>query len=125
MPRRTFVLRRAGLAVLLLVTLGAYAAARDTSLYPNTNGFGVAFDSAEDWHRQCMRIAYLAPFPAYATAPALEEPYTETTHLYYVKRGQATTTAAEWRRVREQALAVGDDAVLMMLYANGYQLKRI
>jgi hypothetical protein len=83
---------------------------------------GVAFDSGEDWQRQCMRVAYLAP--AYATAPTLEEPYTETTDLYYLKREQATM-AAEWRRVREQAFAVGHDAVLMMLHANGYQLKRI
>jgi uncharacterized protein YecT (DUF1311 family) len=124
MSRRTFVLGRAGLAVLLLVTLGASALAQDTSLYPNTQGFGVAFDSGEDWHRQCMRVAHLAPSPAYATAPPLEEPYTEATHLYYVKRGQATTTAAEWRRVRAQALAVGDDAVLMMLHANGYGMAR-
>jgi hypothetical protein len=76
MPRRTFALRRAGLAVLLLATPGAHAVAQDSSAYPNTNGFGVAFDSGEDWHRQCMRAAHLAPSPAYAAAPALEEPYT-------------------------------------------------
>jgi uncharacterized protein YecT (DUF1311 family) len=122
MLRRTFVLRRAGLAVLLLAAFGAPALAQD--LYPNTSGFGVPFDSGEDWHRQCMRVIDLAPFPAYARAPTLDEPYTEATDLYYLKREQATTTAAEWRRVREQALAAGDDGVLMMLYANGYGVAR-
>jgi hypothetical protein len=124
MPRRTLVLRRAGLAALLLAALCTHAAAQDTSLYPNTNGFGVAFDGGEDWHRQCMRVAHLAPSPAYASAPTLEEPLTEATGLYYLKREQASTTAAEWRRVREQALSGGDDAVLMMLYANGYGMDR-
>jgi uncharacterized protein YecT (DUF1311 family) len=124
MPRRTFAPRRAGLAVLLLAALATHAVAQDSSLYPNTNGFGVAFDSGEDWHRQCMRVAHLAPSPAYARAPTLEEPLTQATDIYYLKREQAATTTAEWRRVRERALAKGDDAVLMMLYANGYGMAR-
>lgn len=127
MPRRSFVLRRAGLAPLLLplfLALSTHALAQDGSLYPNTNNFGVPFDSGEDWHLQCMRVAGLAPSPAYVTAPTLEEPYTEATDLYYMKREQAVTTRAEWRRVRAQALAAGDDAVLMMLHANGYGLAR-
>lgn len=127
MSRRSPALRRAGLTPLLLALLlglSAPAAAQDTSLYPNTNNFGVPFDGGEDWHQQCMRVARLAPSPAYAITPPLEEPYTQATDLYYMKREQATTTAAEWRRVREQALAAGDDAVLMMLYANGYGVAR-
>jgi hypothetical protein len=124
MSRRSSALRRAGLAVLLLAALGAHAAPPEAPPYPNTSGFGVDFDSSEEWHRQCMRAAHLAPSPAYAAAPTLEEPYTEATDLYYMKREQAAATAAEWRRVRGQALAVGDDAVLMMLHANGYGVAR-
>jgi uncharacterized protein YecT (DUF1311 family) len=122
MPRRTLVLRRAGLAVFLIAALGAQAAPSTAISYPNTRGFGVDFDSGEDWHRQCMRVAHLAP--ADAAAPHPEGQATPTTDLYYMTRDQARATAAEWRRVREQALKDGDDAVLMMLYANGYGVRR-
>jgi len=106
--------------LLLLAALGAHAAAPDAAPYPNTNGFGVPFDSGEDWHRQCMRVAHLAPSPAYAAMPTAEGQLTKATDLYYLKRDQAGTTDGEWRQVRTQALAGADDAVLMMLYANGY-----
>ncbi|MDB5747176.1 MAG: hypothetical protein JWP72_2024 [Massilia sp.] len=134
MPRRTFVPCRAGLAVLLVCALGAHAApqarhathatAPDPAPYPNTSGFGVGFNDGEDWHRQCMRVAHLAPSRAYAAAPTAEGQRTKATDLYYLKRDQAATTAGEWRQVRAQALALGDDAVLMMLYANGYGVAR-
>ena len=123
MPRSTPVLRRAGLAVLLAVALGAHATP-DATPYPNTSGFGVDFNDGEDWHRQCMRVAHLAPSPAYAAAPTAEVGRTKATELYYLKRDQAATSAAEWRQVRERALALGDDAVLMMLYANGKGVAR-
>lgn len=122
MPRRTLVARRAGLAVFLLAALGAQAAPTVALPYPNTSGFGVDFDSGEDWHRQCMRVAHLAP--AYAAAPEPEGQTTPATDLYYMTRDQARSTPAQWRKVREQALKAGDDAVLMMLYANGYGVTR-
>lgn len=129
MPGSTSVLRRTGLAPLLLTALfvtaiGAHAAAPDTVPYPNTSGFGVAFDESENWHRQCMRVAHLAPSAAYAAAPTPEVLHTRATDLYYLKRDQPRTTAAEWRLVRAQGLAIGDDAVLMMLHANGYGGRR-
>lgn len=120
MPRRSPALRRAGLAALLASALSAHAAAS----YPNTSGFGVDFDDREEWHRQCMRVAHLAPSRAYAAAPGAEESYTKVTARYYLKRDQVATTPREWRQVREQALAGRDDAVLMMLYANGYGVAR-
>lgn len=124
MPGSTSVLHRASLAVLIFTAIGAHAAAPDTVPYPNTSGFGVSFDEGEDWHRQCMRVAHLTPSRAYASAPTPEGPHTKATDLYYLKRDQARTKAAEWRLVRAQALALGDDAVLMMLYANGYGARR-
>jgi len=120
MSRRLPLFRRAGPAVLLLAALGAHAAAPSAVPYPNTNGFGVPFDSGEDWHRQCMRVAHLAPSPAYAATPTAEGQLTKATDLYYLRRDRADTTAGEWAQVRTQALAGADDAVLMMLYANGY-----
>jgi uncharacterized protein YecT (DUF1311 family) len=44
--------------------------------------------------------------------------------LYYTKRAQAGTTPAEWKQVRECAVANGNNAVLMMLYANGFGVQR-
>lgn len=125
MLRRIPALRRAGPAILLLAVLGVHAdPLRRPMTYPNTGGFGVAFNSEEDWYRECMRVASLAPSRAYAARPGAEEQYSKTTRLYYMKRDQAATTAAEWRQVRQQALAGGDDGVLMMLYANGYGVPR-
>ncbi|MFC5461540.1 lysozyme inhibitor LprI family protein [Massilia niabensis] len=131
MPRSTFALCRAGLAALLLGALsahaaapGAHGAAPGAMPYPNTDGFGMHFDSGEDWHRQCMRVAHLAPSRTYAATPTAEGQHTKATDLYYLKRDQTSTTAAKWSRVREQAQALGDDAVLMMLYANGYGVAR-
>ena len=123
MPRCTVVLRRAVLAALLLATLGAHAAAPAVA-YPNTSNFGVPFHEDEDWYRQCMRVAERAPSAAWSAAPTPAGERTDATIRYYQKRDQATTTVAEWRVVRDQALALGDDAVLMMLYANGYGVAR-
>lgn len=123
MPRRTLALCRAGLAALLAVALGAHAAV-DAPAYPNTRGFGVDFNDGEEWYLQCMRVAHLAPSRAYAATPGIDFLPTKATERYYRKRGQAATTASEWRQVRESALALGDDAVLMMLHANGYGTAR-
>lgn len=90
--------------------------------YPNTSNFGVPFSEDESWYRQCMRVAQRsAPGLATAKAPA---PGCNAGELYYSKRGQAATSPAEWRQVRECALAREDDAVLMMLYANGFGVPR-
>jgi uncharacterized protein YecT (DUF1311 family) len=88
--------------------------------YPNTGNFGVPFSQDEDWYRQCMRVEQLAPAPATVKAPEGCHP----TELYDRKRDQAQTSAAEWEQVRACALAKKDNAVLMMLYANGYGVAR-
>jgi uncharacterized protein YecT (DUF1311 family) len=84
--------------------------------YPNTANFGVPFSKDEDWYRQCMRVEQLQPAPATAKAPAA----CRAIDLYYRKRNQAQASPAEWEQVRACAIATGDNAVLMMLYANGY-----
>ena len=86
--------------------------------YPNTSNFGVPFSEDESWHRQCMRVAgRSAPRLSEGKAPTLR---CDAGALYYSKRDQAATSPAEWKQVRECALAHEDDAVLMMLYANGF-----
>jgi uncharacterized protein YecT (DUF1311 family) len=84
--------------------------------YPNTSFFGVPYSTDEDWYRQCMRVEHLPPAPDGGKAPTNCDPM----GLYDRKRSQATTSQAEWDQVRACAAARGDDAVLMMLYANGY-----
>jgi uncharacterized protein YecT (DUF1311 family) len=88
--------------------------------YPNTGNFGVPFSQDEDWYQQCMRVEQLAPAPATLKAPEGCAP----TDLYDRKRSQAQTSKAEWEQVRACALAKNDNAVLMMLYANGYGVAR-
>ncbi|KQQ87931.1 hypothetical protein ASF77_14500 [Massilia sp. Leaf139] len=95
------------------------AAQPSAAAYPNTEGFGIAFDKAEDWYRHCMRVERLAYPPARADGERCD-----AVDLYYVKREQASTSAAEWRQVHACARAAGDDAVLMMLHANGYGVPR-
>jgi uncharacterized protein YecT (DUF1311 family) len=90
--------------------------------YPTTQTFGVPFSTDEAWYRQCMRVEHaVAPAAATATAPGAT---CDASALYYRKRSQAVTSPAEWETVRECALARGDNAVLMMLYANGFGVPR-
>ena len=115
--RRPHVLRLAALAAALAWSCAAGA----TAAYPNTEGFGVEFAKSEDWYRHCMRALRAAPPPAPARRGTLR---CNATDLYYLKRDQQATSAAEWRQVRDCAEASGDDAVLMMLHANGYGTPR-
>jgi uncharacterized protein YecT (DUF1311 family) len=69
-----------------------------------------------------MRVEHaVAPAAATAQAPGAT---CDASALYYRKRSQAVTAPAEWKTVRECALARGDNAVLMMLYANGFGVPR-
>jgi hypothetical protein len=121
MSCRPHVLRSAALAAFLLWACNAGAAQADPPSYPNTEGFGVPFEQGEDWHRHCTRAARLAPPPAPVKPGTLR---CDATSLYYLKRDRASTSPAEWRQVRACAEANGDDAVLMMLHANGYGTPR-
>ncbi|QNA90169.1 hypothetical protein G4G28_19680 [Massilia sp. Dwa41.01b] len=115
MYRRTTVLHRPVFAALLF--WAAAATAEPGPAYPNTGSFGVPFETSEDWYRECMRVAQVQTPPV---PPAQAQPAScKATDLYYSKLDQAQTSDAEWRQVRACAQASGDDAVLMMLYANG------
>lgn len=106
------------LAALLVCSWGPATAAP----YPNTSHFGVPFSEDEAWHRQCMRVeGRSAPGLVANKGPALR---CNASDLYYSKREQAVTSQAEWKQVRDCALAHEDDAVLMMLYANGFGVAR-
>lgn len=91
--------------------------------YPTTQTFGVPFSKDEAWYRQCMRVEHVA-VPTAAQSSGTADASCDAARLYYQKRSQAATAPAEWRTVRECALAHGDRAVLMMLYANGFGVPR-
>jgi hypothetical protein len=101
--------------------LGFYATSSSFAAqpYPTTNSFGVPYAKDEAWYQQCMRVEHRS-----APAAAIRREACDASELYYQKRSQATTTAAEWNKVRECALAHDDHAVLMMLYANGFGVPR-
>lgn len=112
-------MRRAAFACAALA-LTASAALRAAGPYPNTASFGVPFSKDEDWYRQCMRVEKLQPAPAAAQAAS----DCNAIDLYDRMRSQAGASQAEWDQVRACALAKNDNAVLMMLYANGYGVPR-
>lgn len=88
--------------------------------YPASTA-GVPFSKNEAWSQECMRVAGRgAPAPAVKRTP----PRCNPSDLYYQKRSQAATSPAEWRTVLECASARQDNAVLMMLYANGFGVRR-
>ncbi len=108
-------------AVLASLALWTSTAGAADPAYPNTEGFGVPFSTNEAWYRHCMRVeGHVVPRPL---APP-GQLRCDATALYYQKRDQARNSAAEWREVRSCAEASGDNAVLMMLYANGYGVAR-
>jgi uncharacterized protein YecT (DUF1311 family) len=114
MPRP--ISRTAAALAVLFACLPAHA----DGPYPHTENFGVPFSTDEDWYRQCMRVEHLPPEPAADKRPIDCDPM----GLYDRKRNQAMTSQAEWDQVRTCAATRGDEAVLMMLYANGYGVPR-
>ncbi|WP_198116713.1 lysozyme inhibitor LprI family protein [Massilia rhizosphaerae] len=115
MPTSFFKLAVAGLAACAAASVPA------APEYPTTHTFGVPFSKDEAWYRQCMRVEHAVAPAAPAPAPGAT---CDASRLYYEKRSQAVTSPAEWQTVRACALARGDNAVLMMLYANGFGVPR-
>jgi uncharacterized protein YecT (DUF1311 family) len=90
--------------------------------YPNTSNFGVRFDVNSAWHRQCMETRDAQP-PA-SDAVKNTDKDCDARDLYYDALNSAKAGDSEWRTVRACAQAARDDAVLMMLYANGLGVRR-
>jgi uncharacterized protein YecT (DUF1311 family) len=111
-------LLRAAFAAVVLVTLSALAGP-----YPNTSFMGDLADRNADWYQRCMAVEH-AQAPAADLRVAAPKAPCDPTALYYDTRALPASTAADWAKVRECAVARQHDMVLMMLYANGYGVKQ-
>jgi uncharacterized protein YecT (DUF1311 family) len=116
------MLSLARLAALANVSLSISCAGMAAQLYPNTSNFGVPFSEDEHWYQQCMRVADLGEPEMSSSRSAASR--CNASELYYTKRNQAVASPAEWSKVRACAIANADNAVLMMLYANGFGVQR-
>lgn len=94
--------------------------------YPNTESFGTSVDKNADWYRQCVQVKDVTPptsdIPAKKITDSLAK--CDAEDLYYSAIGETHPNSAEWGRVRACAFATKDNAVLMMLYANGLGVKK-
>jgi hypothetical protein len=115
---------RHSLFKLTFACLSFYAASSSIAepSYPATKNFGVPYLRDEPWYQQCMRVEHRSA----PNTPARRSVTSQcnASDLYYQKRSQAVTSVGEWNKVRECAIAQEDNAVLMMLYANGFGVRR-
>lgn len=79
---------------------------------------GIPIDRAAPWYQQCLQMQ-APPAPATPAIPASCKVFD-----YYDKLSQAATSDAEWGGVRACAVAAKNNAVLSMLYANGFGTPR-
>jgi hypothetical protein len=99
-------------------------AAMAAAAYPNTRYFGNPVNPQAHWYRACMRVRDAVPprsdlAGADAAVAAQQLARCDAQLLYYDTLDNAHAAAADWARVRACAFATHDQAVLMMLYANG------
>jgi len=75
---------------------------------------------------QCTRVKGVKPpqtdMPSKQLAASLTD--CDPQDLYYSQKGNQHSSEADWDKVRACAFAKNDDAVLMMLYANGFGVKQ-
>lgn len=90
--------------------------------YPNTEWMGGEADKDSDWYKECMRVKGISPpktdIPSAQISSSLSGCI--PTDLYYEAKRMLATNSANWINVKNCAFAQNDDAVLMMLYANGF-----
>lgn len=94
--------------------------------YPNPEGIGSLLDKNAGWYQQCLRVKDATPpqsdIPSKQLLSSLEG--CEPIDLYYDTKGEDQPSNADWSKVRACAFANNDNSVLMMVYANGFGVKR-
>src|SRR5205085_4812981 len=103
---------------LLLAPLMLAVPALAAVSYPNLSAAGKTVPAGAQWYRQCQQVRYLRPPPQ--DLPHLRTGgHCDAAALYYGAKSKPAATDADWQAVRECAFRTSDNAVLMMLYANG------
>lgn len=102
---------------LLLLSLTLLAGQALAAPQPAARG---AKESAKaGWPLQCQQVRYQRP-PADDLPRAKGSSRCDATRLYYDTAAMDRAGDSDWQTVRECAFRNNDNAVLMMLYANGY-----
>lgn len=118
MPAKLTDRVRNGRLSFLLLTLLLAGQAMATVAYPNVTGPRKELSTRAEWFQQCQHVRY-------QRAPLDDMPRTrspgrcDANALYYDALAMETPTGEDWQKVRECAFRNNDNAVLMMLYANG------
>lgn len=108
-------LRRASLLMFAGFLLAGNAGA--AVLYPNLT-VGAKNLAKSDWYRQCLSVKP-------QQAPARDRPVggnlerCDAAELYYDTQNKEAPGESDWQKVRDCAFRTNNNAVLMMLYANG------
>lgn len=112
------------LTIILIFSFSTHGYADDK--YPNTEWMGGEADKDSDWYKECIRVKDIS-------SPETDRPSAKIssslsgcipTDLYYEAKRKLATNNANWINVRNCAFAENDDAVLMMLYANGFGVSK-
>lgn len=109
-------------AVLIAYSAPGYS---DTD-YPNIELSRGQADKNTDWYKMCLSVKDVSPpskdIPSERLAATLMN--CDSIGIYYEVKNNTHASASDWKRVRDCAFSRNDDAVLMMLYANGYGVSR-
>ncbi|CAJ0816544.1 hypothetical protein [Ralstonia flaminis] len=113
--------------LLFPILLYVWKAAIAATSYPNTEAMTEDMvDKQSAWYRACMAAEGAVP-PA-SDLPSVTQRQSATAcvpdDLYYDTKHRPYRTEADWAQVRACAFAQDDVGVLMMLYANGFGVKR-
>lgn len=114
-------------SLLLPILLYAWQAAIAAAGYPNTESMTEDMvDKQSAWYRACMAAKDAVPPASDLPSDAQRQSAAtcEPDDLYYDTKHLSHRTDADWARVRACAFVQDDAGVLMMLYANGYGVKR-
>jgi uncharacterized protein YecT (DUF1311 family) len=103
---------------LLLLSLTLLAGQALAAAYPNVSGSRKETAKA-GWLQQCQQVRYQRP-PADDLPRSKGSSHCDATRLYYDTLAKDAPGDGDWQAVRECAFRNNDNAVLMMLYANGY-----
>jgi uncharacterized protein YecT (DUF1311 family) len=103
---------------LLLFSLTLLTGHAVAGAHPNLNGARKGSPHG-NWSQQCQQVRYQRP-PSDDLPRSTGSSRCDATRLYYDTQAKDAPRDGDWQAVRNCAFRNNDNAVLMMLYANGY-----